>query len=59
MLCGGQVILIQEQLSKNRCIIELDGKGFVAASITSSTHERKSRTNIYIKVRQPAPPQVV
>jgi DNA-directed RNA polymerase III subunit RPC2 len=44
-----KVILIQEQLSKNRVIIELDPKGNYAASITSSTMERKSRTNILIK----------
>ena len=44
-----KVILIQEQLSKNRVIIEKDSKDYVAASITSSTHERKSRTNIFIK----------
>jgi DNA-directed RNA polymerase III subunit RPC2 len=44
-----KVILIQEQLSKNRVILELDSKDCVGASITSSTHERKSRTNIYIK----------
>lgn len=44
-----KVILIQEQLSKNRVIIELDPKQNVCASITSSTHERKSRTNIFIK----------
>jgi DNA-directed RNA polymerase III subunit RPC2 len=43
------VILMQEQLSKNRVIIELDGKGNVAAAITSSTHERKSRCSIYVK----------
>lgn len=44
-----KVILMQEQLSKNRVIIELDGKENISASITSSTHERKSRCNIYFK----------
>ena len=44
-----KVILIQEQLSKNRIIIEIDNKGEVGASVTSSTHERKSRTNIVVK----------
>ena len=44
-----KVCLIHEQLSKNRVIIELNPKGDVCASITSSTHERKSRTNIFIK----------
>lgn len=36
-----QVILMQEQLSKNRVIIEYDGKKNISAAITSSTHERK------------------
>jgi len=44
-----KVILMQEQLSKNRVIIEVDNKGFVGAAITSSTHERKSRCNILVK----------
>ncbi|PIK34031.1 putative DNA-directed RNA polymerase III subunit RPC2, partial [Apostichopus japonicus] len=39
-----KVILIQEQLSKNRMIVELDRKGMVSCNVTSSTHERKSRT---------------
>ncbi|RAL61620.1 hypothetical protein DID88_009657 [Monilinia fructigena] len=39
-----KVILVQEQLSKNRVIIEADPKkGIVSASVTSSTHERKSK----------------
>ncbi|KAG2492788.1 hypothetical protein HYH03_008949 [Edaphochlamys debaryana] len=41
-----KVILIQEQLSKNRIIIDTDSHGEVMASVTSSTHERKSKTNI-------------
>nr|XP_034983724.1 DNA-directed RNA polymerase III subunit RPC2 [Zootoca vivipara] len=44
-----KVILIQEQLSKNRIIVEADRKGTVGASVTSSTHEKKSRTNITVK----------
>lgn len=43
-----KVILIQEQLSKNRVILEEDNKGIIA-SITSSTHERKSKAYILIK----------
>ena len=34
-----KVILIQEQLSKNRIIIERDAKGQPSASVTSSTGE--------------------
>eukprot|EP00899_Mesostigma_viride_P029397 jgi/Mesvir1/9642/Mv12138-RA.1 len=44
-----KVILIQEQLSKNRIIIDADGSGGVSAAVTSSTHERKSKTNIISK----------
>jgi DNA-directed RNA polymerase III subunit RPC2 len=44
-----KVILIQEQLSKNRVILEDDGKGIVTASITSSTHERKSKAYILVR----------
>ncbi|KAI2503730.1 DNA dependent RNA polymerase [Fragilaria crotonensis] len=44
-----KVILIQEQLSKNRVILEEDNKGCVTASITSSTHERKSKAYILLK----------
>lgn len=44
-----KAILIQEQLSKNRVIIELDSKLNVCASMTSSTLERKSRTNVFMK----------
>ena len=43
-----KVILIQEQLSKNRVIIE-DNKGSPSASITSSTRERKSKGYIHVK----------
>lgn len=43
-----KVILIQEQLSKNRIIIDVDSEGSIDASVTSSTHMRKSKTNIII-----------
>jgi DNA-directed RNA polymerase beta subunit len=43
-----RVILIQEQLSKNRIIIDRD-KTTVSASVTSSTHERKSQTTVVLK----------
>ena len=40
-----KVILVQEQLSKNRVIVEADTKkDLISASVTSSTHERKSKT---------------
>ncbi|XP_072044988.1 DNA-directed RNA polymerase III subunit RPC2-like [Amphiura filiformis] len=50
-ICKGveKVILIQEQLSKNRMIVEADRKGNVSCNVTSSTHERKSRTNVIFK----------
>lgn len=45
-----KVILVQEQLSKNRIIVETDSKkGLVQASVTSSTHERKSKTYVLTK----------
>ncbi|KAI3555353.1 DNA-directed RNA polymerase III subunit RPC2 [Colletotrichum abscissum] len=45
-----KVILIQEQLSKNRVIVEADEKNSViTASVTSSTHERKSKTYVTLK----------
>lgn len=44
-----KVILIQEQLSKNRIIVEVDKKGNIGCSVTSSTAERKSRTSIVTK----------
>ncbi|KAL6179124.1 hypothetical protein ACLB2K_050640 [Fragaria x ananassa] len=40
------VPLIQEQLSKNRIIIDKDKKGNVTASVTSSTEKMKSKTVI-------------
>lgn len=44
-----KVILVQEQLSKNRILIDYDRKGLVCASVTSSTHERKSKTYVGLK----------
>ncbi|KAM7288467.1 DNA-directed RNA polymerase III subunit RPC2 [Ixodes scapularis] len=44
-----RVILMQEQLSKNRMIVEEDRKGGLMCQVTSSTHERKSRTNVGTK----------
>ncbi|KAJ1934536.1 DNA-directed RNA polymerase III complex subunit Rpc2, partial [Linderina macrospora] len=44
-----KVILVQEQMSKNRIIIQVDNKGFMAANVTSSTHERKSKTYVVYK----------
>ncbi|KAJ3259133.1 DNA-directed RNA polymerase III core subunit ret1 [Boothiomyces macroporosus] len=41
-----KVILIQEQLSKNRIIVEPDRTGFISANVTSSTHEKKSKTGV-------------
>eukprot|EP00039_Didymoeca_costata_P008121 m.108328 g.108328 ORF g.108328 m.108328 type:complete len:1159 (+) comp13958_c0_seq4:354-3830(+) len=44
-----KVVLIQEQLSKNRIIVELDDKGQGIASVTSSTSKSKSRTSVVNK----------
>ncbi|XP_060608469.1 DNA-directed RNA polymerase III subunit RPC2-like [Ruditapes philippinarum] len=46
-----KVILIQEQLSKNRMIVDTDvgRKGSIICSVTSSTHERKSKTDVLVK----------
>ncbi|GJY10683.1 DNA-directed RNA polymerase III subunit 2 [Tanacetum coccineum] len=41
-----KVILIQEQLSKNRIIIDTDKKGCIQASVMSSTEITKSKTVI-------------
>lgn len=43
-----RVILIQEQLSKNRIILEDSPKG-IFASVTSSSIEHKSKTNVILK----------
>ncbi|GCB26661.1 DNA-directed RNA polymerase III subunit RPC2 [Aspergillus awamori] len=45
-----KVILVQEQLSKNRIIVETDPKKeIVQASVTSSSNERKSKSYIVLK----------
>lgn len=45
-----KVILVQEQLSKNRIIVEADvKKDSITASVTSSTHARKSKTYVALK----------
>ena len=44
-----KVILIQEQLSKNRILVEAE-RELVQASVTSSTHERKSKSYVVAKV---------
>uniref|UniRef100_A0A0L8H2E6 DNA-directed RNA polymerase subunit beta n=1 Tax=Octopus bimaculoides TaxID=37653 RepID=A0A0L8H2E6_OCTBM len=44
-----KVILIQEQMSKNRMIVDIDKKGYIECSVTSSTHERKSKTYVITK----------
>ena len=44
-----KVILMQEQLSKNRIIVEKDKFGFATANCQSSTHEKKTRCDILIK----------
>ncbi|SAL99837.1 hypothetical protein [Absidia glauca] len=44
-----KVILVQEQLSKNRIIVDTDKKGNIIANVQSSTHERKSKTAIFVK----------
>jgi len=44
-----KVILIHEQMSKNRIIVEYDSKGNVCAQVTSSTHDTKSRTGLIYK----------
>ena len=41
-----KVILIQEQMSKNRIIVEMDAKNNIFAHVTSSTHLTKSRAAI-------------
>lgn len=50
-VCKGseKVILIQEQLSKNRIIVDRDAKDNIHAAVTSSTHERKSKTHLISK----------
>ena len=45
-----KVILIQEQMAKNRIIIEIEPKYHcLCAQVTSSTYEKKSRTTVIFK----------
>ncbi|KAI5452589.1 DNA-directed RNA polymerase III complex subunit Rpc2 [Naganishia albida] len=45
-----KVILVQEQMSKNRIIVETDArKGTAMASVTSTTHDRKSKSYVVTK----------
>eukprot|EP00826_Nyctotherus_ovalis_P016589 TRINITY_DN14806_c0_g1_i11.p1 TRINITY_DN14806_c0_g1~~TRINITY_DN14806_c0_g1_i11.p1 ORF type:complete len:225 (-),score=67.00 TRINITY_DN14806_c0_g1_i11:700-1374(-) len=44
-----KVLLIQEQMSKNRIIVEYDSKKNLTASVISATHDTKSRTTITLK----------
>lgn len=46
-----KVILIQEQLSKNRMIVE-QGKFGIQCEVMSSTHEKKSKTNVFVKANK-------
>jgi DNA-directed RNA polymerase III subunit RPC2 len=41
-----KVILIQEQLSKNRMLVETDSDGDVVSTVTSSDNERKTITKV-------------
>ena len=44
-----KVILIQEQMSKNRMIVEQDKSGMLTCQVTSSTHNWKSLTKVIMK----------
>lgn len=44
-----RVILMQEQISKNRIIVEYDFKHCLCAVVTSATAESKSRTLVVLK----------
>lgn len=50
-ICKGveRVLLMQEQLAKNRILIETDAKGELSAVVTSSSLERKSKTKLVMK----------
>ncbi|XP_071575754.1 DNA-directed RNA polymerase III subunit RPC2 [Temnothorax nylanderi] len=41
-----KVILIQEQMIRNRIILEVDSKDCVVASCNSFTHDKKTKTNV-------------
>ena len=46
-----KVILIQEQICMNRMIVDESSKG-VECAVTSSTHERKTRTSVWLHNRK-------
>lgn len=46
-----RVILIQEQMLKNRMLVE-ESKYGVQCQVTSSTHEKKSRTSVFVKANK-------
>ncbi|KAI5146655.1 DNA-directed RNA polymerase III subunit RPC2 [Nematocida ausubeli] len=50
-ICKGveRVLLMQEQLAKNRILIENDFRGDLCAVVTSSSLERKSKTKVVMK----------
>jgi len=49
-----RVILIQEQLSKNRILLK-DDNGDLKASVISSTHDKKSKTLVICKKGRAVP----
>ncbi|OAG32298.1 DNA-directed RNA polymerase III subunit RPC2 [Nematocida displodere] len=50
-ICKGveRVLLMQEQLAKNRILVEVDFRGDLCAVVTSSSLERKSKTKVVLK----------
>lgn len=46
-----KVVLMQEQLSRNRIIVDKDAKGLMA-SVQSSAHERRTRTMVVVRHRK-------
>ncbi|GLH02785.1 DNA-directed RNA polymerase I subunit RPA2 [Gryllus bimaculatus] len=46
---GYFVVKGQEKMSRNRIIVEEDSKGNIQCQVTSSTQEKKSRTNVVVK----------
>ena len=44
-----KVLLIHEQMSQNRIIVECDGKGNLSANVTSFSQDNKSRTSVIYK----------
>jgi len=50
-ICKGieRILLMQEQLAKNRVLIETDFKGDLSAVVTSTSLERKSKTKVVLK----------